>query len=436
MTCATKGVTVQPTSRTTAGRQTGWTVIANHDFRVFLAGRGLASLSLLMLGVAVGWHVYDLTRSAFALGMVGLVQFLPALLFALPAGLAADRFERRSILLAGYALEVFVALVLLAMSLFATARAALIFPAVALIGVGQAFINPAGQSLVPFLVRREDFPRAVAWSSSVFQVAVIAGPALGGLLYAFGPSGVYATAAGCMMISAFLISRIRVRVVIASSAGPGFEGLLTGLRFVFSRPILLGALSLDLFAVLLGGATALMPIFARDILNVGSWGMGLLRSAPAVGAAIVALVIAQRPISRKAGPLMLICVALFGGFTIVFGMSHSFTVSLAALTALGAVDMVSVVIRQTMVQVNTPNEYRGRVSSINSIFIGASNQLGEFESGATAAFFGAPLAVILGGVGTIAVVLAWTKLFPQLGKIDSLLDGKSVGRLPGRPGDV
>jgi MFS family permease len=397
-----------------------FSVFRNRNFRAFLSARALSSLSSLMLGVAVGWHVYDLTRSALALGLVGLAQFLPALLLALPGGLAADRFERRTILLLGFTLQVLVALLLLVVSLVPGAGAGWIFPIVALIGVGQAFLGAASQSLVPFLVSKEEFPRAVAWSSSTFEIATIAGPAIGGFLYAFGPACVYAVSAGCYACSVLLLSRIRAQLHISAPAKPGFEGMLTGLRYVFSRPTILGAISLDLFAVLFGGATALLPIYARDILSVGPWGLGLLRSAPAVGAATVAFILTQRPLARRAGARMLICVALFGCFTIVFGLSHSFLLSLAALAGLGAADMVSVVVRQTLVQINTPDDKRGRVSAVSSIFVGASNQLGEFESGATAALLGAVPAVVIGGIGTIAVVLAWTFLFPPLRQADRL----------------
>ena len=320
-----------------------------------------------------------------------------------------------------------VALLLFFISLASGAGAGWIFPVVALIGVGQAFLGPASQSLVPFLVSRADFPRAVAWNSSTFQIATIAGPAIGGLLYAFGPACVYAASAGCYVCSVLLVSRVRTRLRVAAAAKPGFEGLLTGLRFVFSRPTILGAISMDLFAVLFGGATALLPIYARDILHVGPWGLGLLRSAPAVGAAVVALGLAQRPLARHAGARMFFCVALFGVMTIVFGLSRSFLLSLAALACLGAADMVSVVVRQTLVQVNTPDEKRGRVSAVNSIFIGASNQLGEFESGVTAAWLGAVPAAVLGGVGTLAVVFIWIWLFPSLRQADRLGTPQSTG---------
>jgi MFS family permease len=395
-------------------------VLGHRDFRIFLSARALASLSSLMLTVAVGWHVYDLTRSALALGMVGLAQFVPLLLLALPGGLAADRFERRTILVLGYLLGVLVTLLLLAISLIPGTSAGLIFPVIALLGAGQAFLNPAGMSLVPFLVPGEDFPRAVALNSTTFQVATIAGPAVGGLLYAFGPAVVYAVCAACFASAALLMGLVKTRLRVAAAVKPGLDGLLSGLRFVFSRPTILGAISLDLFAVLFGGATALLPIYARDILLVGPWGLGLLRSAPAVGAMIVALRLARKPLSRHAGPRMLVCVALFGVFTIIFAVSRSFPLSLAALLGLGAADMVSVVVRQTMVQINTPDENRGRVSAVSSIFIGASNELGEFESGATASLMGIVPAAVVGGIGTLVVVGLWTWLFPALRKVDRL----------------
>ncbi len=365
-----------------------------------------------MLGVAVGWQVYDLTHSAFALGMVGLVQFVPALLLALPGGLAADRYERRSIQMVGFGLLAAVSVLLILISLLPGVRALWIFPVIALVGASQAFLGPAGQSILPLLVSSEDFPRAVAWSSSVSQVAAIAGPAIGGILYAFGAACVYGVSAACYAASVLLLLRVAPRLRLESAEKPGLDGLLTGLQFVFSRPILLGAISLDLFAVLFGGATALLPIYARDILHVGPWGLGLLRSAPAVGAAMMALWLAQRPMRKRAGTRMLWFVAVFGAFTILFGLSRSFVLSLAALVGLGAADTVSMVIRHTMVQMGTPDENRGRVSAVNAVFIGASNELGEFESGLTAAWFGTVPAAVLGGVGTLVVVALWAVLFP------------------------
>jgi MFS family permease len=396
----------------------GLSILGNPSFRSFLAARALASLSGLLLTVAVGWHVYDLTHSALALGMVGLSQFLPALLLALPGGLAADRYERKTILVAGMSIEGGVAALLLLISLSPGTGAGVIFPVVALLGVAQAFLGPATQSLLPLLVPKEDFSRAVAWNSSTFQVATIAGPAIGGLLYAFGPGVVYSVSMACYLAAALLILGVRARLRVSAETKPGLEGVLAGLRYVFSRPVILGAISLDLFAVLFGGATALLPIYARDILHVGPWGLGLLRSAPAVGAAVMAVLLAQRPPARRAGSRMFACVALFGALTIVFSLSRSFALSLAALAGLGAADMVSVVVRHTLVQLHTPDEKRGRVSAVNSIFIGASNQLGEFESGVTAAWLGVVPAAVAGGVGTLAVVALWILLFPALRRAD------------------
>jgi MFS family permease len=404
----------------------GFSVLRNANLRAFLAARGLASLSGLMLTVAVGWHVYDLTHSAFALGMVGLAQFLPALLLALPGGLAADRWDRKTILVAGMGVEGLVAALLLVISLRQGTGAGAIFPVVALMGVAQAFLGPATQSVLPLLVAKEDFSRAVAWNSSTFQVATIAGPALGGLLYAFGPGVAFGTSTAFYAVATLLVLRVRVRLRVSSASKPGLEGLLTGLRFVFSRPPILGAISLDLFAVLFGGATALLPIYARDILHVGPWGLGILRSAPAVGAAAMAVLLAHRPLVRRAGARMFACVVVFGVMTIMFGLSQSFVVSLLALTVLGAADMVSVVVRHTLVQLHTPDEKRGRVSAVNSIFIGASNQLGEFESGVTAAWLGAVPAAVAGGVGTLIVAGLWVLLFPSLRSADRL-DAPGIG---------
>jgi MFS family permease len=396
----------------------GRSLSRNGELKAFILARTLVTLASLMVTVAVGWQVYELTRSAFALGMVGLVQFVPALLLALPGGLVADRYERRAIQMAGFSLLATVSLLLAIISLVPGARSSWIFPVVALVGAIQAFLGPAGQSILPLLVSSEDFPRALAWNSSASQVAAIAGPAFGGLLYAFGAAFVYAVSAACFTAAVLLLFRVAPRLRFDSGEKPGLHGLFTGLQFVFSRPILLGAISLDLFAVLFGGATALLPIYARDILHVGPWGLGLLRSAPAVGAATMGLSLARRPLRRRAGVRMMWFVALFGAFTIVFGLSRSFLLSLAALLGLGAADTVSMVIRHTMVQMGTPDENRGRVSAVNSVFIGASNQLGEFESGLTAAWFGTVPAAVLGGIGTLVVVGLWAVLFPALRSVE------------------
>jgi len=290
---------------------------------------------------------------------------------------------------------------------------------VAFVGVGRAFMAPANGSLLPVLVGPAAFPRAVAWNSTVFQIATIAGPALGGVLYAFGPHLVYGTATGLLLSGFFFIAFMRGHWKVPN-ASAGWHGLLEGVRFVFAKKAILGAVSLDLFAVLFGGATALLPIFARDILHTGPWGLGILRSSPAVGAALMALWLAHYPIRGRAGRRMFTCVALFGLATIAFALSRNFWISLVALIVLGAVDMVSVIVRGTLVQVSTPDAMRGRVSAVNMLFIGASNELGEFESGVTAAWLGTVPATVAGGVGTLIVVLLWLRFFPTLRRADRL----------------
>ena len=334
-------------------------------------------MATMMFSVAVGWQVYALTHSAFALGMVGLAQFLPAFLLTLPGGLAADRFDRRTMLLASYALVILVGAVLLALSLHPSPSATWIFAVIAFIGVGRAFMAPANGSLLPLLVAPELFPRAVAWNSTVFQVAIIAGPALGGILYTLGPWLVYGTATGLLLSGFICIASMRGQWKVQSAAS-GWDGLLEGVRFVFAKKAILGAISLDLFAVLFGGATALLPIFARDILDTGPWGLGILRSSPAIGALLMALWLAHHPIRGRAGRRMFAAVAVFGLCTILFALSRSFWLSALTLIVLGAVDMVSVIVRHTLVQVSTPDAMRGRVSAVNMLFIGASNELGEF----------------------------------------------------------
>jgi MFS family permease len=396
-------------------------VFRNRNLTLFLAARFCSAMAVMMFSVAVGWQVYALTRSALALGLVGLAQFLPAFLLSLPGGLAADRFDRRRLLLASFALVTLVGAALLALALHPSPSAYAIFAVVAFVGVGRAFMAPANGSLLPFLVPTSDFPRAVAWNSTVFQAAIIAGPALGGILYAASAAWVYGTATFLLMTGFGFIASLRGHWRVPSG-GAGWHGLYEGVRFVFAKKAILGAVSLDLFAVLFGGATALLPIFARDILLVGPWGLGILRSAPAVGAALIALWLAHHPIRSRAGRLMFACVALFGLCTILFALSRDFWLSTFALVVLGGADMVSVVVRGTLVQVSTPDAMRGRVSAVNSMFIGASNELGEFESGLTAAWFGTVAATILGGVGTLLVVALWWRLFPTLRRADRLED--------------
>jgi MFS family permease len=396
-------------------------VLRNRNLALFLAARFCSAMAVMMFSVAVGWQVYAITHSAFALGMVGLAQFLPAFLLSLPGGLAADRFDRRTLLLASFALVALVGVALFALASQPSPSAYAIFAVVAFVGVGRAFMSPANGALLPLLVTTEDFPRAVAWNSTAFQAAIIAGPALGGILYAAGPALVYGTATALLVLGFGLIASLRGRWRVPGT-GTGWQGLYEGVRFVFAKRAILGAISLDLFAVLFGGATALLPIFARDILLVGPWGLGILRSSPALGAGLVALWLAHRPIRGRAGRRMFACVAIFGLCTILFALSRSFWLSTAALVGLGGADMISVVVRGTLVQVSTPDAMRGRVSAVNSMFIGASNELGEFESGVTAAWFDTVPATVLGGVGTLVVVALWWRWFPTLRRADRLED--------------
>ncbi|MBK9989523.1 MAG: MFS transporter [Verrucomicrobia bacterium] len=401
-------------------RSPAFSVLAHHKFRNFLLARFFTTFTMMMMSVAVGWQVYDLTKSPFALGIVGLAQFVPAFLLTLPGGLAADRFDRRRVIIFGVSMELIVALTLLAISLSASPKIGLIFAVLTLIGVGRAFIAPAAQSFLPLLVPQEDFVRAVAWNSSVFQAASIAGPAVGGLLYALGPVYVYGCATACLLTASVLFASVKAPAIVRAKTSTRIADLFTGVKYVFSRQAILGAISLDLFAVLFGGATALLPIYASDILHTGPWGLGLLRSAPAVGAAVIALYLAHHPIREKAGAKLFSGVAVFGLCTIVFGLSRSFALSLGTLVVLGAADMYSVVIRQTLVQISTPDAMRGRVSAVNLLFIGASNELGEFESGVTAAWFGTVSSVVIGGLGTLAVVAVWAWRFPVLRQMDRL----------------
>jgi MFS family permease len=378
----------------------------------------------MMISVAVGWHIYSLTHRAIDLGFVGLAQFLPMMLLILPAGDVADRFDRRLVLSLSFLVLAFAAGLLFALTLSGTHAVWPIYGALIFFGVARAFAGPASQSLLPRIVPPESFTTATSISASAFQFAIMVGPALGGALYVFGPAMVFGTA--CVLLIAITIST-RFLTLSGANAAPssersGFARAMAGLRFVWKTPVVLGAISLDLFAVLLGGATALLPVYASDILHTGPFGLGLLRGAPALGAMLTGLVLAGRPIERKAGPLMFGCVALFGLATIVFGVSTSMPLSLAALFVLGASDMVSVVLRFAFVQLATPDAMRGRVSAVNVLFISASNELGEFESGSTAALFGTVPSVVIGGLGTIAIVALWALLFPQLRKLNRPVD--------------
>lgn len=384
-----------------------------------------------MLMVAVGWQMYELTSSAWDLGLVGLYQFLPALLLTLVAGHVADRFHRGRIIAACFALQVLVALVLIVANQSWGAAThwnsrELLLGLSVLLGVARAFQMPAQQALTPMLVPPAMLPRAMAFSSGGNQAAVVAGPALGGLVFVAGATAVYVTCAALFVAACVLIFLVRYEHNPAPHEPVTLRTLLAGADFVFRHKALLGAVSLDLFAVLLGGATALLPMFAKDILHVGPWGLGLLRSAPALGAVCIAVALTRWPLSRRVGHTMLAAVALYGVCMLVFGMSTHFALSLAALAVSGGADMVSVVVRQTLVQLETPNDMRGRVSAINSVFIGASNQLGEFESGATAALMGPVGSVVAGGVGTLLVAALWLKWFPSLAQRDRMVNQKAV----------
>jgi MFS family permease len=391
------------------------------DFRLYQGARLLSTIANQMLSVAVGWQIYELTGRAFDLGLVGLVQFLPAIGLSLLTGHTADRFDRRRVVLTCY-----VALAVTAALLYGGARTGSatwhIYAAMFLFAVARAFLAPAGQALLPDLVLPKHFASAIAWGSTVFEIGAILGPAVGGWIYSVGhgPRAVYLAGAVSYLLAALLAALMAVRTGRMERKAASLETVIAGVVYVWRNKILLGSISLDLFAVLFGGAVALLPIYARDILHVGPWGLGLLRSAPALGAASVAVLIAFRPLRRKTGAIMLSCVALYGAATIVFGASHSFWLSLVALAVVGASDMVSVVIRSTLVQIVTPPEMRGRVSAVNMVFIGASNELGELESGMTAAWMGTVASVIFGGIAACAVVAVYAVLFPGLRRVDRL----------------
>ena len=396
-------------------------VLRHRAFLLFWAGRVFSTVAFQMQAVAIGWQVYGLTGSAFALGLVGLAQFVPGLALAFVVGHVADRFDRRLIVRLCQAIEG-IAIAGLALAWFA-GRLDIwpIFAAIFVIGCARAFEAPTLQALLPGLVPAGLLPRALAWSSTASQTAIICGPAAGGLLYAVSPGTVYAVSAVLFLVSCGLIGLIRLERVPPRREPVTLASVFAGVAFIRSRPAVLGAISLDLFAVLLGGATALLPIFAHDILAIGPWGLGLLRSAPAVGALSMSLVLGQMPLKSHVGRIMFAAVTVFGLATTVFALSTSFWLSLGAMVVLGAADAVSVVIRQSLVQLETPDEMRGRVSAVNFIFIGTSNQLGEFESGVTAAWFGAVPAALIGGIGTLLVVLIWIRAFPALAKRDRLI---------------
>jgi MFS family permease len=398
------------------------------NFRLYMTARFLSIVSSEMISVAVGWQIYNLTHRPLDLGLVGLAQFAPGVLLFLLAGHTADRYSRQSILRICYGGFALCSIVLLALTFRGLASVWPVYAVLIANGAVRAFNAPAGQAFLPQLVKPEHFPNAVTWGSSLFQTATILGPMAGGLIYGMvgSPAPVYACATVAYLTAVFLLSTIRVDIAPRRSQEEPVGVILDGLRYIWRNKLILGCMSLDLFAVLLGGAVALLPVYAREILHAGPYGLGVLRAAPGLGAVTVAILLAHYPLRRRAGLSMLYCICGFGLFTIVFGLSRSITLSLIALMLTGAFDMVSVIVRSTLVQLTTPDEMRGRVSAVNMLFIGASNEVGQFESGITAQWFGAVPAVILGGVGTIAIVILWNWLFPSLRRVDQLVGDKAT----------
>jgi MFS family permease len=407
----------------------GRAAFSSPDFILYEVSRFFTVLALEMQSVAVGWQVYEITRRPLDLGYVGLAQFLPGVLLFLFSGHAADRFNRRWLLLVCYLGFAACSGSLLTISHRGLASVYPIYGVLVVIGVVRSFTGPVSRAILPQLVREEHFQNAVAWNSGIFQAATIMGPSIGGLIYAFfrGPVEVYGAAMVASLLAAASTLKIRP---LASREQPEELNLRTvsaGLRYVWRQKVILGSISLDMFAVLLGGAVALLPVYASEILKTGPWGLGLLRSAPGIGAGAMAIALAHRPLRRRVGAIMLWCVAGFGVFTIVFGLSRSIVLSMAALVLVGATDMVSVVIRGTLIQIATPDEMRGRVNAVDMLFIGVSNEFGQFESGVTAHWLGTVPAVVLGGMGTLVVIAIWAWRFPELRKADRLAAEELAG---------
>jgi MFS family permease len=406
-----------PSSKMPAAER--YAAFRHRPFLSYWAARFLSNFATQIVSVAVGWQMYDLTRDPFDLGLVGIVQFLPALLLVLVTGVIADRFGRRLIMASAIVVEGACAVALLLLTLHGHGPLP-IFAVLAVFGIARAFFGPASSSLFANLVPPEDFANAIAWNSSAWQMATITGPVAGGLLYGLSPEIAYATAAVLMLIAAGLIFTIPKPAQRSETAKPTMHTLFAGFGYIWSEKVVLGAISLDLFAVLLSGATALLPVYARDVLELGPWGLGLLRSAPGIGAICVAVWLAGHPIRNHAGITMLGFVAAFGAVTVVFGLSTITWLSIAALVLLGATDMFSVYVRETLIQLWTPDQVRGRVNAVNQVFVGASNELGEFRAGTMAALIGTVPAVVIGGVGAVAVAGVWAYLFPALRKVRHL----------------
>jgi len=418
-------------SVTTLPRSNALRAFRSLDYRRFLGSRLLSIFGLEMVNVAVGWQVYALTKRPLDLGYVGLAQFLPAVFLTLAAGHAADRFDRRRIVLISHLVFGVCSALLGWLAVTRLESPVPIFGVLVLLGCARAFNAPAAQALMPSLLPEVDFPNAVAWNSSTFQVANVVGPALGGVLYAaFGdPEPVYLLAASLAVLDVLVLVGVRTRTGRMEKKAASWSTVLAGVRYVWHNKTVLGSISLDLFAVLLGGAIALMPVFAQDVLHTGAWGLGILRSGPAIGAGLVGLYLAARPLKRHVGRTMLTGVAIFGATIIAFGLSRSLWLSVLILVVMGGADMLSVFVRLTVVQISPPPEMRGRVNAVNMLFIGASNELGEFESGLTAQWLGPVRAVLAGGVGTLLVVLAWIRLFPDLRRLDRMPTDSATARL-------
>lgn len=392
-------------------------------FTRFWIGETATVLAYQMLVVAVGWQTYDLTNSALALGFIGLFHFASQFLLLLPAGHFADRHDRRRIALGAQVVQLAVALVYVATNVTDSMSTAFIYGGSLCIGAAQAFQSPSIRSMLPALVERSELPQCIAWAGAARKMAVIAGPALGGVIYLLGPAYVYALSAIFFVVAGVLLVSVRMPRAMRPNEPATLKTLFGGIAYIRSNPVVLGAISLDLFATLLGGVTALLPIYARDILEAGPSGLGALRAAPAVGAIVVSALLVRAPLARHVGRTMFVCVAVFGVATVVFGLSRSFTLSLIALAVLGAADMISVVIRTSLIQLETPDHMRGRVSAVNSMFTSTSNQLGQFESGVVAALVGAVPSVVIGGVGTLVVAGLWMRWFPALYRRDKMTAG-------------
>ena len=394
------------------------------SYQRYFTSRFLTAFSVNVLSVAVGWQIYDQTQNAALLGWIGLVQFLPALLLVLLTGVAADRFGRRNIMGLSILVEMVCAIAILYLAVTGQFRPVWVLGILTVFGVARAFMSPASASLAVNIVPREDFANAVGFNASSWQMASILGPAAGGLLYGISASAAYASAAIALAFAGILIFSIPKPKQVIGATGSNFNMLLGGFRYVWKEKIVLGAISLDLFAVLLGGAVALLPIYARDILELGPAGLGLLRAAPGIGAIAVVVLIASVPIKDYAGLILFVCVALFGVSTVVFGYSTIAWVSIVALICVGAFDMVSVYIREILLQLWTPDDVRGRVNAVNSIFLGASNELGEARAGFMAAKWGGVFTVVAGGYAAIGIAAVWAGLFPRLRKSRYLHEGR------------